>query len=126
MPGIVSTRVGYTGGENACPSYQTVCDGDGHTEAIQVEFDARVSYQDLIDRFFAMHHPGPAKAQYKSAIWYHNDEQRATAEEALQIRKYSAKFITLAPATEWHDAEEFHQKYHEKTPSFSDWFKDLL
>lgn len=120
LPGVVSTRVGYTGGTNQEPTYQSVCSNDGHTEAIQVHFDKQaVSYEDLLRIFFKEHNPTleKGKAQYKSAIWYHSPEQKATAEAMIkqQAEKRGKPVVTdLAPAADWHDAEEYHQKYYSR------------
>ncbi|CAE7312599.1 msrA [Symbiodinium natans] len=85
VPGVLKTTVGYTGGRNANPSYESVCAGDGHTEAIQIEYDPeKVSYDALLDAFLKGHQPMRSKAQYKSAIWYHNEEQRKEAERRME------------------------------------------
>jgi len=117
LPGVLSTHVGYTGGSNPEPSYQSVCSNDGHTESVQIHFDnGAVSYEDLLRTFFKEHNPTleKGKAQYKSAIWYHSSEQKATAEAMIkqQSDKHGKPVVTdLAPAADWHDAEEYHQKY---------------
>lgn len=90
-----------------------MCAGDGHTEAIRIEYDPeKLSYERLVESFFEKHMPFPAPAQYKSAIWYHDDEQKLAAEHALKQR--NVEHVDLQPATKWHDAEEYHQKYYEK------------
>ena len=82
LDGVVSQRVGYTGGDSEEPTYGTVCGGDGHTEAVKIEFDPNViSYEQLLDTFWAEHNPSgyKPKVQYKSAIWPQNDAQEAAA-----------------------------------------------
>jgi len=114
VPGVVSTTVGYTGGENPKPTYQSVCAGDQHTEAIQIEYDpSQVSYEKLLDEFWSGHRPSPSKAQYKSAIWYHDEEQRAVAEAAIKAK--GEAFVDVDEAKDWHDAEDYHQKYYKKS-----------
>ncbi|CAE7209672.1 Peptide methionine sulfoxide reductase MsrA [Symbiodinium microadriaticum] len=106
--------VGYTGGRNAKPSYESVCGGDGHTEAIQIEYDPeQVSYDSLLDSFLQGHQPMRSKAQYKSAIWYHNDEQRKIAEQRME-ETGAAPVVDVDEAKPWYDAEDYHQKYYDK------------
>jgi len=127
--GVTATEVGYTGGEAPEPTYEQVCaGGTGHAEAVRVEFDpAVISYEQLVERFFAIHDPtqlnrqGPDYgAQYRSAIFYHDDAQRTTA-EALRDRlgesgRFKRAIVTqIAPAKEFYRAEEYHQQYREKT-----------
>mmetsp|Transcript_13525 Transcript_13525/g.23840 ORF Transcript_13525/g.23840 Transcript_13525/m.23840 type:complete len:121 (+) Transcript_13525:316-678(+) len=115
MPGIIGTKVGYTGGKNPQPSYESVCGGDGHTEAIQIEYDPnQVSYEQLLDEFMTGHQPTPTKTQYKSAIWYHNEEQKKIVEAQLEASP-AARFVDMDEAKDWHDAEEYHQKYYDKS-----------
>lgn len=114
MPGVVSTTVGYTGGRNDRPTYESVCGGDGHTEAIQIEYDpSETSYEELLQGFWQGHRPGPSKVQYKSAIWYHDEEQKAVAEAA--VKQVGTRYVDIEPSKKWHDAEEYHQKYYAKT-----------
>lgn len=110
------TLVGYTGGVAAKPTYKSVCGGDGHTEAIRIEFDPdQVSYTKLLDKFFQSHNPRATLVQYKSAIWYADDEQKELAMKAIQSKGANAQqFCDLAPASTWYNAEEYHQKYIEK------------
>jgi peptide-methionine (S)-S-oxide reductase len=125
MPGVVQTAVGYTGGSQANPTYETVCtDRTGHAEAVLVEFDpARVTYEELLELFFNLHDPttkdrqGPdVGSQYRSAIFYHNDLQR-TAAEAMKHRiaqsgRLCRPIVTqIVPAAEFYRAEEYHQQY---------------
>jgi peptide-methionine (S)-S-oxide reductase len=120
MPGVKQSVVGYTGGANDSPSYPSVCAGDGHSEALQLEFDEREqSYEELVDAFFGMHVPNTAgKKQYRSAILYHDQEQKEIAEKVAERRDYPKSSGLLQPATPWHDAEEYHQKYAQKQMAF--------
>jgi peptide-methionine (S)-S-oxide reductase len=128
VPGVVSTAVGYTGGNTVNPTYEQVCtDHTGHAEAVQVEFDpGRVSYEELLDVFWNNHNPttpnrqGPDfGSQYRSAIFYHSPEQQAAAEASKQRRDksgiYQRPIVTqIVPASEFYRAEEYHQQYLEK------------
>src|SRR5271167_2664160 len=110
MPGVLSTRVGYTGGTTDNPSYQEVCtDRTGHAEAVEVEFDpAATSYEKLLETFFAIHDPtqvnrqGPDfGTQYRSAIFTHSPEQAevAKAEKAKQAALFTQPIATeITPA----------------------------
>mmetsp|Transcript_126188 Transcript_126188/g.243253 ORF Transcript_126188/g.243253 Transcript_126188/m.243253 type:complete len:128 (-) Transcript_126188:340-723(-) len=118
LPGIKETVVGYTGGDNPEPTYESVCLGDGHSEALQVEYDeSEISYEDLVGFFFRGHpvntmHP---KKQYKSAIMFHNQEQKEIAAKVLREKKMGvSEQDLLQPASSWHDAEEYHQKYTQR------------
>src|SRR5450755_4162505 len=128
MPGVSSTRVGYTGGQTENPTYKEVCtDRTGHAEAVEVEFDpARVSYDDLLKVFWENHDPtqlnrqGPDwGAQYRSAIFFHSPEQEADAKaskSALEkAGRYSKPIVTqIVPAVTFFEAEDYHQQYLEK------------
>lgn len=114
----MATRVGYTGGLTQNPTYKSVCWGDGHTEAIKITFDPDViPYSRLLSIFWKEHSPTyRAKAQYKSAVYYHTEEQRQQAEvmKADVTRQRGTCLTDIEPAKEWYDAEEYHQKYVEK------------
>lgn len=126
--GVHSTTVGYTGGKTKNPTYKEVCSHDtGHAEAVEVVFDpAKISYRELLDTFWSIHDPtqyyrqGPdVGSQYRSAIFYHSDEQKRQAEESKAAMdksgKYSAKVVTeITPAPEFYPAEDYHQQYYEK------------
>merc|ERR1711904_163333 len=92
---------------------ESVCAGGGHTEAIQIEFDpSKTSYEDLLMQFWQQYRGSAGKAQYKSAIWYHTEEQRLAIEKSLQA--IEAKMgrrppLDVLAAKDWHDAEEYHQ-----------------
>lgn len=129
VKGVVSSRVGYTGGKLENPTYKDVCsDRTGHAEAIEVEYDsAVVSYDDLLSVFWEAHDPttvnrqGPdVGSQYRSAIFYHSPGQKAAAigsREKLQAsdRYHLQKIVTeIVPATVFYPAEDYHQRYFEK------------
>jgi peptide-methionine (S)-S-oxide reductase len=126
--GVIKTTVGYTGGNFENPTYQDVCtDQTGHAEAIRIEFDpTKVSYNKLLETFWAMHDPTTPNrqgwdvgTQYRSAIFYHTNEQKAKAiaskEKLERERKYQHPIVTqILPAGEFYPAEEYHQQYYEK------------
>ncbi len=128
IPGVLATRVGYTGGQTNSPSYHEVCDGDtGHAEAVWIEFDpSQVSYEHLVREFFNLHDPttlnrqGPdVGEQYRSAIFYQSPEQKEVAEKVVAELKASGEFdrpivTQIVPKAQFWDAEEYHQKYLEK------------
>src|ERR1022692_419729 len=128
MPGVLATRVGYTGGKTDNPTYKEVCtDRTGHAEAVEVEFDpAKVRYDDLLKVFWENHDPtqlnrqGPDwGTQYRSAIFFHTPEQQTTAQaskEALEKAHHFSKSIVtqIVPAVTFYPAEDYHQQYLEK------------
>jgi len=130
VPGVVQTRVGYTGGQTKNPSYEDTSSGStGHAESLELKFDpARVSYAQLLTLFFKMHDPTTANrqgndvgTQYRSAIFFHDQQQKQTALSLMQrIDKsgaWHAKLTTeLAPAGVFYPAEDYHQKYLVKHP----------
>lgn len=90
-----------------------MCGSDGHTEAIRIEYDpSQVTYEALLDQFWDGHRPAPTKAQYKSAIWVHSEEQKQIAEKKIQEAGGSGYHVDLDEAKPWHDAEGYHQKYY--------------
>jgi peptide methionine sulfoxide reductase msrA/msrB len=130
IPGVVSTRVGYTGGTTSNPSYEEVhAGGTGHAEAVEVVFDpTKISYEQLLGYFFRMHDPTTLDRQgndigtsYRSAIFYHSDRQREIAEQVKrrvdQSGKWKDPIVTeIVPAGPFWPAEEYHQKYLQKHP----------
>lgn len=126
LPGVVKTEVGYIGGNTEYPSYATVCLGNtGHREATRVIYDtALLDYTRLMQYFFEIHDPtqtdgqGPDKGEsYQSALFYGNDDQKASAEQciaALRQKNYAIA-TELYPATTFWRAEEAHQDYYAKT-----------
>ena len=121
---MLATRVGYTGGPKTSRSvtYDSVCDDDGHTEAVRVTFDPSVlSYDALLREFWDISASRATttrrKAQYKSAIWTTNDAQAAHVAIAMREKaeELGMEIVTEVRALDaWHDAEERHQKYVEK------------
>ena len=126
--GVVDTVVGYTGGFTENPTYKEVCTGrTGHAESVLVTFDpSQISYEELLDIFWNIHDPttlnrqGPDIGnQYRSAIFYHNENQRIAAiasKERLQNSgKYKREIVTeIKPAMTFYMAEDYHQQYLEK------------
>jgi methionine-S-sulfoxide reductase len=127
IPGVTGTTVGYTGGTTENPTYEEVCTHTtGHAEAVLLEFDTgKVSYETLVRQFFYMHDPTQLNRQgpdvgdsYRSAIFYVTDEQKEIAEKVIaELQpKYDEKIVTeVAMAGPFYRAEEYHQKYAEKT-----------
>ena len=128
ISGVISTRVGYTGGQTTNPTYKDVCtDRTGHAEAVEVEYDpAKVSYNQLLNVFWENHDPtqvnrqGPDwGTQYRSAIFFTTPEQavQAKASKALleQSGAYGKPIATqIVPAGPFYEAEDYHQQYLEK------------
>lgn len=114
MDGVVRTRVGYTGGTSADPTYYRL---GNHTESIQIEYDpSKIDYNDLLDIFWASHDAtqSPWSTQYKSIIFYHDNEQRMLAErskDALEVRTGNKVYTEIRPAEKFYKAETYHQKY---------------
>lgn len=124
--GVIKTTVGYIGGEEECPTYQDVkSHKTGHAEAIQIEYDAEIiTYIDLCKVFFEIHDPsqldgqGPdIGPQYRSEIFYQNENQKKEAENVIEIlrEKRHEVFTKLTPVSYFWPAEEYHQKYYIKT-----------
>ncbi len=123
LPGVVSTEVGYAGGDKNKGNYEDVCSGKtGHTEVVRVDFDSKlISYKKLVEVFFSVHDPtqfnrqGPDVGfQYRSVIFYFNEEQKKIAKEVLkkEQKKYSKEISTIfEKATTYIKAEDYHQKY---------------
>ena len=131
LDGVVSTTVGYTGGTVPNPTYEQVsAGGTGHAESIEVRYDPRkVTYASLLDVFW--HNVDPLTAngqfcdmgnQYRTAIFYHDDEQRRLAEESKAALERSGRFgqqpivTEIVPAGPFYPAEDYHQSYYEKNP----------
>lgn len=128
IEGVLDTQVGYLGGDYENPSYEDVCSGEtGHAEVVQMVYDSgKVSYEELLAVFWAMHDPttrnrqGPdVGTQYRSAIFYHTPEQKAAA-EASRARlesegRHAGPIVTeITPVSTFYRAEEYHQRYLEK------------
>lgn len=128
LPGVLSTRVGYLGGTLENPTYRDVCSGrTGHAEVVEVTYDGeRLSYDDLLTVFWDNHNPttlnrqGPdIGTQYRSAIFYHDEEQKALADASKEEREHSGRYLTpivteITPASTFYEAEDYHQQYLEK------------
>ncbi len=129
-PGVVSTQVGYTGGDQANPTYSQVGSGKtGHAESVRIEYDpAKISYEDLLKLFFRMHDPttlnrqgNDVGTQYRSEIFYTSDDQKRAAEKVMKwvddSKKWQAPLTTKLEASgPFYPAEEYHQKYLIKNP----------
>lgn len=129
LEGVLETKVGYSGGHTESPSYKDVCsDTTGHAEVVHLKFDPdKISYESILKAFWEMHDPttlnrqGPdVGSQYRSIIFYYDDIQKKLAEESKEnldkSGKYSNKIITeISKAGNFWLAEEYHQKYSEKT-----------
>ncbi|MDP6474840.1 MAG: peptide-methionine (S)-S-oxide reductase MsrA [Alphaproteobacteria bacterium] len=125
VEGVVSTSVGYMGGEAANPSYEQVCSGrTGHAEVVRVEYDPeRVSYEELLDIFWHCHDPsqrnrqGPdIGTQYRSAVFAHGAAQEeAAAASRARLAEAGTVVTEIAQAGDYWPAEDYHQQYIEKS-----------
>lgn len=126
MKGVQKVESGYMGGQVEDPTYEQVCSGrTGHVEVVQVTFDPELaSFREVLEVFFAIHDPttldrqgndiGP---QYRSVIFYHDDGQRATAEELIRELKTEVPVVTaVEPAGMFYRAEDYHQDYFRNHP----------
>lgn len=127
LKGVVSVVPGYTGGTKPHPTYQEVCSGNtGHAEAIQIIFDpAVISYKTLLEIFFHLHDPvnlnrqgNDVGTQYRSAIFYHSEEQKkiadAVKEKFVNDGTYKTIVTEIVPYTIFYPAEIYHQNFYEK------------
>jgi peptide-methionine (S)-S-oxide reductase len=131
LKGVTDVVSGYTGGHVKNPDYKQVCSGaTGHAEAIQITYDpAVVSYRDLLRVFFTIHNPTTLNrqgndigTQYRSAIFYHNVEQKAEAEAAIkeitEAGIWESPVVTqVAPMETFYPAEDYHQEYFKNNPN---------
>ncbi|MGE3676300.1 MAG: peptide-methionine (S)-S-oxide reductase MsrA [Burkholderiales bacterium] len=131
VPGVVATTSGYIGGKKDNPTYEQVSTGrTGHTEAVEVVFDAKkVSYEQLLEVFWKNHDPTfldrqfcDLGDQYRPSIFWHDEAQRKLAEASKarveKTKKFSRKVVTpIVQATKFWPAEEYHQDYHLKNPA---------
>lgn len=131
LHGVQKVEPGYMGGHLKNPSYKDVCTGDtGHAEVAKVTFDSAVlSFEDLLEVFWKTHDPttlnrqgNDVGTQYRSAIFYHDLEQKAVAEaykkQLEELRIFSAQIVTeIAPATEFYVAEGYHHNYYNENAS---------
>ena len=128
IEGVLSTRVGYTGGDVKNPTYQLVCSGKtGHAESVEITFDpSLVSYRELLEHFFKLHDPTQKNrqgldigTQYRSVIFYHSSSQKEEAENFIKELENSKRFrkaiaTKIAQAEAFYEAEEYHQDYYRK------------
>ena len=126
IDGITKTEVGYCGGNNSSTNYQEVCTGTtGHAEVVRLEYDPSIiSYKKILETFFNIHDPTTLKSpgpdfgtQYRSEIFFSNDQQKDIANEVFNIvnQKLNGKVVTkISEIKNYCKAEEFHQKYLEK------------
>ncbi len=130
QPGVVRTTVGYTGGQTDHPKYENVKSGStGHAESIEIEFDpAKTSYEAILHYFFTLHDPTTRNqqgndigSQYRSAIFFHDEDQKRTAEQVKAALEKSGAWkkpvvTEIVPAGKFYPAEEYHQSYLQKHP----------
>ena len=128
LKGVLSTTVGYTGGEAKNPTYKQVCsDQTGHAEAIHIIYDpVEITYEELVDFFFKIHDPTQVNrqgldvgSQYRSAIFYHDEAQKNAALKIIEDLNTSGRYkktiaTQVVPYSEFYKAEDYHQKYYEK------------
>lgn len=131
LQGVKRVVSGYAGGDVPNPTYEQVCTGNtGHAEVVQIEYDPDVtSYRDLLEVFFTIHDPtqlnrqgADVGTQYRSAIFYHNEEQRQAAEEIIAELEaeevYSKPIVTeVSPLGTFYPAEDYHQDYYVNNPT---------
>ncbi|MBX7219103.1 MAG: peptide-methionine (S)-S-oxide reductase MsrA [Blastocatellia bacterium] len=131
LKGVQQVVSGYCGGSLANPSYMLVCTGmTGHAEVVQVTFDPAVlSFRELLEVFFAMHDPttlnrqgADVGTQYRSAVFYHSETQRETAQavvrELTEQKVFNGPIVTeITPLPTFYPAEEYHQRYFERNPN---------
>lgn len=131
LRGVTKVTSGYSGGHVPHPSYEAVCTGaTGHAEVVQVAFDPdELSFRDLLGVFFTLHDPttldrqgGDVGSQYRSAIFYHDEAQRQTAEEV--VRELEAEHVfddaivtKIEPLEAFYPAEEYHREYYRRNPN---------
>lgn len=126
QPGVVDTRVGYTGGKMDNPTYEN---HEGHAEAVEIKYDDNInSYKNLLDFFFQIHNPTTLNQQgndkgtsYRSAIFYENEEEKKEAKNFIDIVNKSGRWkdpvvTTLEPFVKFWEAEDYHQDYLQKNP----------
>jgi peptide-methionine (S)-S-oxide reductase len=130
MEGVLSVESGYMGGRQPNPSYRDVCTGrTGHAEVVQIAFDPNAtSFRDILEVFFAIHDPttrdrqgNDVGTQYRSAVFYHSEEQRMIAEQLIhelnESKAFPAPIVTeVKPATTFYRAEDYHQEYFTNNP----------
>jgi len=128
VAGVADVESGYAGGAASTPTYRAVCSGStGHAEVVRIEFDPeRISYRELLEIFFAIHDPttlnrqgNDVGTQYRSAIFFHDEAQRTTAEQVIAELRASLRspvVTELLPVSDYHRAETEHQEYFRQHP----------
>ncbi|MGC9523261.1 MAG: peptide-methionine (S)-S-oxide reductase MsrA [Anaerolineae bacterium] len=130
VKGVVDVVSGYAGGDVPNPSYQLVCTGStGHAEVVQLTFDPSViRYREILEIFFSIHDATTLNrqgadigTQYRSVIFYHNEEQKARAEEIIEELERAETFddpivTQVEPFTDFYEAEPYHQEYYKENP----------
>jgi peptide-methionine (S)-S-oxide reductase len=130
MEGVVSVESGYMGGHVPGPTYEAVCSGTtGHAEVVRIRFDPSVTtFREILEVFFVIHDPTTLNrqghdvgTQYRSAIFYHSEEQKQAAEEMIRELEsadaFDSPIVTqVVPATEFYIAEDYHQEYFRNHP----------
>jgi peptide-methionine (S)-S-oxide reductase len=130
LKGVVKLESGYSGGTVANPSYEKVCTGKtGHAEVVQVTFDStKITFKELLQIFFTVHEPttlnrqgGDVGTQYRSVIFYHNNDQKAAAQQVIKeigaAKIWDAPIVTqVEPFKAYYKAEGYHQEYFENNP----------
>lgn len=131
LRGVKAVKSGYMGGHTPAPTYRDVCNGDtGHAEVVRVEFDPEViGFRDVLEVFFGTHDPttpdrqgNDVGTQYRSAIFFHTDAQRAEAEDLVaelsREHLFDAPIVTeIVPAETFHPAEDYHHDYFARNPN---------
>ena len=131
LKGVDSVESGYMGGRTANPTYEEVCSGEtGHAEVTQLTFDPKeVSFKEILEVFFVIHDPttlnrqgNDVGTQYRSAIFYHSPEQKATAQQVIAnldaAKIYEDPIVTeVGPASKFYVAEDYHQEYFRRNPA---------
>lgn len=130
VDGVENVVSGYTGGTTVNPTYEQVCTGKtGHAEAVQLSFNpSKISYREILEIFFSVHDPTTLNqqgadigTQYRSAIFYHNEQQRAIAEELIEelnrARLWKKPIVTqIVPLDKFYPAEDYHREYFSQHP----------
>ncbi len=130
VQGIISATSGYMGGDSTTPSYEEVCSGDsGHAEVVQLSFDPEIiRYQEILEIFFTLHNPTQLNrqgndigSQYRSAIFYHNDEQKhitdTVIKEMTETEMFEQAIVTqVCSAVTFYSGEDYHQDYVKNNP----------
>ena len=131
LEGVKTVTSGYIGGKTINPTYKDICNGDtGHAEAIQITFDpSKISFGELLEVFFATHDPttlnrqgNDSGTQYRSEIFYHNENQKKTSEDYIALltkeNTFGKPIVTvISGATKFYEAEEYHQNYYNQNKS---------